>query len=459
MDMNDYKSRVEKVLTAQRLCFASGKTLDIHFRLNALRKLQISIQQHEQDVLEALYADLHKSPQEGYMTEVSMVLSEIKYHIRHLKKWMKPTKHTTPFYMFPSSSYTLFEPLGVVLIMSPWNYPFQLLLSPLVAAISAGNCVFLKPSPSSPHINAVIRQIVDEAFTSEHIAMMYGDAEQTMIVLNQKFDFIFFTGSPSFGKIVMQCAAQQLTPVVLELGGKSPCIIDKDCNINIAARRVVWGKLLNAGQTCIAPDYFLVHSDIEEIFVEALKKNITTMYGEDLSRCTYYPRIINDAAMNRLKGYLQDGDVAFGGDVNDAERYLGPTIIRNVKPNSKIMNEEIFGPIFPIFTFIRLDETIAYINAHPKPLALYYFGEKKVGWEVIRKTSSGGACINDVILHQVNNSLPFGGVGNSGMGKYHGRYGFEAFSNKRSIVKSLTAIDLILKYPPFKYFSLVKKIL
>ena len=208
MDMNDYKSRVEKVLTAQRLCFASGKTLDIHFRLNALRKLQISIQQHEQDVLEALYADLHKSPQEGYMTEVSMVLSEIKYHIRHLKKWMEPTKHRTPFYMLPSSSYTLFEPLGVVLIMSPWNYPFQLLLSPLVAAISAGNCVFLKPSPSSPHINAVIRQIVDEVFASEHIAMMDGDAEQTMIVLNQKFDFIFFTGSPSFGKIVMQCAAQ-----------------------------------------------------------------------------------------------------------------------------------------------------------------------------------------------------------------------------------------------------------
>ena len=343
--------------------------------------------------------------------------------------------------------------------MSPWNYPFQLLLSPLIAAVAAGNCVFLKPSPFSPHINAVIKKIVTEAFPTEYVAYMDGDADQTMMVLNEKFDFIFFTGSPSFGKVVMQCAANQLTPVVLELGGKSPCIIDQESHIDMAARRVVWGKLLNAGQTCIAPDYFFVHQSLEAQFIEALKSNIQKMYGIDLHTSPYYPRIINTRAIERLQTYLTNGELVYGGDVDVSDLYFSPTILRGITPQDTIMQEEIFGPIFPILTFNELDQVIEYVNSRPKPLAFYYFGNDKKGWEVIHKTSSGGACINDVIIHQVNDDLPFGGVGNSGIGKYHGKYGFDAFSNQRAIMKSSTIIDLILKYPPFKHFSIVKKIL
>ena len=458
-EIDDFKQAIQLSIQQQRNYFASSKTRNVDSRIQTLKLLASSIKKHEEEILQALQKDLNKSPQEGYMTEVSMILAEIRYHIRHLKKWAKPHKVSTPIYLLPSKSYKYFEPLGVVLILSPWNYPFQLLLSPLVGAISAGNCAILKPSSSSPNINLAIKTVITEVFPEDYVMMVDADREETLALLSEKFDFIFFTGSPKFGKEVMQCAAQNLTPLVLELGGKSPCIIDKESKINIAARRVVWGKLLNAGQTCIAPDYFFVHKSLEQPFIEALIQNIKEMYGDDLKTCPYYPRIINDSAMARLKTYLQDGKIEWGGDTDDTIRYFEPTILSGVSTDSDIMQTEIFGPIFPIMTFEDIEEVVTFVNSRPKPLAFYYFGESSKGWALIHRTSSGGACVNDVVIHQVNDNLPFGGVGNSGMGKYHGRYSFEAFSNERSIVHSATWIDIVLKYPPFKYFSIVKKVM
>ena len=373
--IDNFKQTVQTKIEQQRIYFASGKTHKVEARIEKLKLLASSIEKYEDEILAALQKDLNKSPQEGYMTEVSVVLSEIKYHIAHLKKWSKPKKVSTPFYLFPSKSYKYFEPLGVILILSPWNYPFQLLLSPLVGAISAGNCALLKPSSSCPNINLVINKIITEVFHEAYVLMINADREETLALLNEKFDFIFFTGSPKFGKEVMQCAAQNLTPLVLELGGKSPCIIDKEAKINLAAKRIVWGKLLNAGQTCIAPDHFFVHKSIEQSFIDALIQNIKSMYGEDLKSCPYYPRIINDSAMIRLKSYLQDGKIVWGGDTDDSTRYFEPTILQDVSIDSDIMQTEIFGPIFPILPFESIDEVISHVNSHPKPLAFYYFSE------------------------------------------------------------------------------------
>lgn len=458
-ELEKYSLSVQEVISGQGAFFATGKTRDIQFRINSLRRLYDAVCSYESEITDALYGDLHKSYQEGYLTEISIVLSEIKHHIKHLKRWAKPHRCKTPIHLWPSRSYTIAEPLGISLILSPWNYPFQLLLNPLIGALSAGNCAILKPSPQSPKTNEIVEKIVKEVFVPEYVCVVKGDSDQTKIILEQKFDFIFYTGSPIFAKEVLAAAAKHLTPVVLELGGKSPCIIDKESNLKLAAKRVVWGKFINAGQTCVAPDYILVHSSLESQLTELLKQYIIQTYGESATESPRYPHIINSTAFERLKSYLNDGNIAYGGYVNPNNRYFSPTILRNISPESEVMKSEIFGPILPILTFENVAQAVDFVNARPKPLALYYFGNRKVGEAILDKTSSGGACINDVLLHIANHNLPFGGVGNSGTGMYHGKYSFKTFSNEKAVVYSSARIDFNFKYIPFKYFSVIKRLL
>jgi aldehyde dehydrogenase (NAD+) len=446
-----------KQIALLRSFFAKHETKNIDFRLAQLRKLKQIVLENQQKIEHALWADLHKSPEEVYLTEISLVLSEIDFHIKHLKNWSKPTKVTTPLYMMPSSSKIIYEPLGLALILAPWNYPFQLLFNPLVGAISAGCCAILKPSPDTPHIAKLMEEMIGQNFDSQYICIVQGGKETNTILFAQKFDFIFFTGSPKVGKVVMKAASENLTPVVLELGGKSPCIVDADADIDIAAKRISWGKLINAGQTCIAPDYLFAHHSIKEELLTKIATNIKLMYGDNIKESRFYPRIVNDHAFERLTGLLKQGKIFIGGEVDAQERYISPTIIDDVAPDFLIMQEEIFGPILPVMTFTQIDEALDYINKNEKPLAFYYFGNNKNATDILAKTSSGGACINDILMHVANHHLPFGGVGNSGMGRYHGQESFLAFSNKRAVVSTPTWIDIPLKYVPFKYFKWIKK--
>jgi aldehyde dehydrogenase (NAD+) len=343
----------------------------------------------------------------------------------------------------------MYEPLGVALIIAPWNYPFQLLMNPLVGAISAGCCAVLKPSPYAPATAKVMEEMIAETFSSRYISVVQGNRETNTILLEQRFDLIFFTGSPDLAKKVMTAAAKYLTPLVLELGGKSPCIVDKDADISMAAKRIAWGKTINSGQTCIAPDYLFIHRSVKDLFIEKYKERINIMFGNDCKQSKYYPRIVNDKAMERLKKLMLDGNIVFGGEIDENERYIAPTLIDDVKPEYPVMQEEIFGPILPIMTFDDISQTTDYINAHEKPLALYYFGKNKTAKDILLKTTSGGGCINDTVMHVANHSLPFGGVGNSGMGKYHGKESFLTFSNKRAIVKSPLWFDMAVKYAPY----------
>lgn len=457
-EVEKYRLSVKEIISCQRRFYASGQTKSLQFRLNSLLRLYDAISVHESEILDALYGDLHKSNQEGYLTEVSIVLSEIKYHIKNLKRWAKPQRCKTPLHLWPCRSFTIAEPLGVTLVLSPWNYPFQLIINPLIGALSAGNCVILKPSPQSPKTNDIVKKIIAEVFVPEHVCLVNGDSEQTKILLEGQFDFIFYTGSPLFAKEVMLAAAKYLTPVVLELGGKSPCIVDRGSNLKLAAKRVVWGKFINAGQTCVAPDYILIHHSLESQFIELLKHYITEFYGQSTTESPLYPHIINQVAFERLKSYLSDGHIAHGGYTNSSNCYFSPTILCNISAESEVMKSEIFGPILPVLTYENLAEAIDFVNVRPKPLALYYFGPKKKGQEVLGKTSSGGACINDVLLHIANHHLPFGGVGNSGMGRYHGKYSFQTFSNEKAVVCSSTLVDFDFKYIPFRYFSVIKKL-
>lgn len=447
-----------KHLENQRTFFSTNQTKDIGFRLKQLRTLKQSIITNQEKIENALWEDLHKSPEEAYLTEISIVTGEIDNHIKHLKKWAKAKRVSTPIHLLPSSSKVIFEPLGVALIVAPWNYPFQLLINSLVGAISSGCCCVLKPSPYTPNIAKVMEEMIEESFAPEYICMVQGGRETNAILFNQRFDIIFFTGSPSLGKIVMKAAAQHLTPVVLELGGKSPCIVDADANLDVAAKRITWGKLINAGQTCIAPDYLFAHTSIKDELLDKIALNIKLMYGENIKESRFYPRIVNEQAMDRLELLMQQGEIHTGGKVDAKERFISPTIIDKVNPDFLVMQEEIFGPILPVMTFNDIDETITYINKNEKPLAFYYFGKNKNAKSVLEKTTSGGACVNDTLMHITNHNLPFGGVGNSGMGKYHGQESFLAFSNKRAVVTTPTWIDLPLKYVPFKYFKIIKKI-
>lgn len=453
------KDIIAQYIEKQRSFFASNKTKDIGFRLNQLNKLKKAILKNQSKIEKALWDDLHKSPEEAFLTEISIVLGEINKHIKHLKEWARPKSVSTPLHLLPSSSKIIYEPLGVSLIVSPWNYPFQLLINPLVGSISAGGCCVLKPAPDAPATAKVIQEMILETFESKYIAVVQGRRETNTILFNERFDFIFYTGSPNVGKIVMKAASQYLTPVVLELGGKSPCIVDADANIDVSAKRIAWGKMINAGQTCIAPDYIFAHKAIKDKLLKKIEENMAKMYGSNIKESRFYPRIVNEKAFDRLIKLMKQGNIVCGGEVDRQEKFIAPTILDNIDPNFLIMQEEIFGPLLPVMTFENVAEPIEFINQNEKPLAFYYFGKDKKAKEVLARTTSGGACINDTLMHIANHNLPFGGVGNSGMGKYHGYESFKAFSNERAIVKTPSWIDLPLKYAPFRYFWFVKKIL
>ncbi len=453
------QTTIESLVSKQHAFFLTNATKSLVFRKENLKKFKSVILRNEKRITDALWLDLHKSPEEVYLTEISIVLQELDNHLRHLKCWARPRRVATPLQLLPSSSRIHAEPLGTALIIAPWNYPFQLLLNPLVGAISSGCCAVLKPSPYTPNIAKLMEELVAEIFDPSYVAIVQGGRAVNSMLLEQRFDVIFFTGSPSLGKIVMKAAARFLTPVVLELGGKSPCVVDEGANIKMAARRIAWGKCINAGQTCIAPDYLFVHQSVKDQLIKELISAIEALYGKEIKKSRFYPRIVNDQAMERLQKLMLHGKIVFGGETDPAERFIAPTLIDGVQPQFPIMQEEIFGPLLPVMTFGKIEEVLTYVNENEKPLAFYYFGNSMEAREMILKTSSGGGCINDTLIHIANHHLPFGGVGNSGMGSYHGHISFLAFSHARAIVTSRRWIDLPFRYPPFKMFEFVKKII
>lgn len=440
----------EELIKEQRAFFNNRTTGDISFRKQSLTALQKAVRQYEKELSEALCKDLGKAPFESYMTEIGFILSEIRHTLKHLDKWTAAKRHKTPLFLFGSTSHTRPEPYGVVLILSPWNYPVQLLLAPLIGAIAAGNCAILKPSPRTVHTNHVLGKLISETFPTRYIAFLEADNRQTDNLLKQHFDYIFYTGGVAFGKRIMMAAAKNLTPVTLELGGKSPCIVDNDAHIQIAARRIVWGKYLNCGQTCVAPDYIFVHREVKDKLITALREEIERQYGKSPQESPDYPRIISQDRFYSLLLLLKQGHIVAGGKYDDKDLYIAPTVISGILPENRIMSEEIFGPILPLLDFDDIDNVIDYVNNQEKPLALYYFGQnKKKARYVLQNTSSGGACINDVVTHVANTHLPFGGVGNSGTGAYHGKYSFDTFSHTRSIVQSTTRFNIGMKFAPY----------
>lgn len=461
---NTSRERIAEICGAQKEYFRSGATLDIAFRKEMLKKLLSAMEKWETRLADALWTDLHKSYEEAYLTELSIVKGEIWTHIRNIDRWARRKKVRTPLKLFPSCTHLVKEPLGCSLIISPWNYPVQLLLNPLVGAISAGCTAVLKPSPYVPNVSRAIEEMIADTFNGQYVSVVQGNRDVNTALLDQRWDLIFFTGSPSLGKTVMAAASRSLTPVILELGGKSPCIIDKTADMKVTARRLAWGKTLNSGQTCIAPDYILIHKDIKEAFVKAFEEEVRNLHGEDIQADRHYVRMVNGKAFDRVTGYFKDGDIIYGGRYDAATRFIEPTLIENVPLDSPLMTEEIFGPVFPIITLDDSDKSfkdkvIEFVNNREKPLAFYYFGKESDGWEIIGRTSSGGGCINDVIMHIANENAPFGGVGNSGMGRYHDKDSFEAFSHTRTIVSTGTWIDLPFRYMPYRLFGLIKKIL
>jgi aldehyde dehydrogenase (NAD+) len=453
---------IHEILEKQRVFFGTHRTKNVDFRIEQLRELKTAILAYESKIREALYNDLHKSKAEAYSTEIGLCLREISYNTKHLKSWAKPLKVRSPIFFPLSKSFVLYEPYGIVFIIAPWNYPFQLIITPLIGAIAAGNCAVLKPSELSPSTAQVIQDMIEEHFREDYISVIQGDAEVAQKLLEQRFDYIFYTGSGFVGKIVMRAAAEHLTPLTLELGGKNPCIVDNDIDLEKTARRITWGKLVNTGQTCVAPDYLLVHNEVKENLVGRIKENVFEFYGDDIKRSIDYGRIINERHFNRLSEYLEEGDIIFGGDTDPSELYIAPTLIENVPIDAKVMQEEIFGPILPIIEYSNITETIAFVNKRPKPLALYIFSNNRnIQRRVLKETSSGGACINDVVIHVTSLNLPFGGVGRSGFGRYHGKASFELFSNKRSVMKQTALFDLKTRFPPSTEagFKMVKRLL
>lgn len=459
MIANTSNERISRLVAKQREYFNSHATLDIEFRLDALRKLRDAIKRYESDLMDALYSDLRKSNEEAFLTEFSIVYGEIATFLKNLRGWAAPSKKSSPITLFPSRSEVLTEPLGCALIIAPWNYPVQLLLNPLIGAIASGCTALLKPSPYTPHVAELLERLIAETFDESYIAVVQGNRDVNSALLAERYDIIFFTGSPSLGRVVMRAASENLTPVVLELGGKSPVVIDSSADVELAARRIAWGKTLNAGQTCIAPDYLLIHREIKESFIEAFKREVRRLHGDDVSQSPHYVRMINDKAFNRVSSYIDSAKVRYGGRVDATTRYIEPTLLDSPAMDSPVMQEEIFGPVLPMIDISSVDEAIAFINSREKPLALYVFGSKRIGERVFRHTSSGGGCINDVIMHVANGHIPFGGVGNSGMGRYHGRDSLYAFSHRRSVVVSPTWPDMPFRYAPYRWFKWVKRLL
>lgn len=452
-----------KIFNNEKEYYLSGETLSVKFRIEKLRLLKKVIKDNEEKLLSALKKDLNKSNFEGYVTEIGILYQEIDYAIKNVKKWAKREKKKTDIVYFPAKSYIYKQPYGVVLIISPFNYPIQLAFSPLIGAISAGNCAIIKPSEYAINSAVVIEEIINSTFDKRYINVIdpLGGKETVSELLSLKFDYIFFTGSVRVGKIVMEAASKNLIPVTLELGGKSPCIVDRDANIKLSAKRIVWGKYLNVGQTCVAPDYVYVHKAVKEELLKEMVKEIESEYGKDAKKSEDYARIIRKEEVKRLQGYLDEGEIYYGGEVDIEDRYISPTILTNIKENSKILEEEIFGPILPVYEFQDITEVIEYVNSKERPLALYYFSEDKNKIEtVLSSTTSGGVTINDTIIHVSSTHIPFGGVGNSGMGNYHGKASFDTFTHKKSVVKRSTLMEFSFRFPPYKdKLKLIKKLM
>ncbi|TCP66258.1 aldehyde dehydrogenase [Baia soyae] len=437
-----------ELLEAQQKHYHSGTTRTLSFRLEMLERLRSAVKQVESQLFTALQKDLGKNEYEAYLMEIGMVYKEISFAKKHLKSWMKPVRVANPITLFGAKSKIYSEPFGVSLIMAPWNYPVQLLLNPLIGSISAGNCSILKPSEYTPHVSQVLSQLIEGIFPKEYIAVVEGDVEASKALLELPFDHIFFTGSTSVGKVVMKAAAEHLTPVVLELGGKSPVIVEKDANLDLAARRIVWGKFSNSGQTCVAPDYLLVHEEVKSELIQLVRKHISIVYGNDPLTANNFGSIVSKRHFERLRDFLHDGEALVGGELDEDRLRISPTVLDQVPWDSPIMEDEIFGPILPVFTYQSLSECTKRIQNYAKPLALYLFTENKEKVEyILQNVSFGGGCVNDTVVHLSNIYLPFGGVQHSGQGAYHGKFSFDAFSHKKGIVHQTTLFDPSIRYP------------
>jgi len=442
--------QIEDLRKRQLSFFSSGKTRDIKFIRDALQNLENAIVKYDREIAAALKNDLNKSSFEAYATETGIVLHELRSQIRNFAKWVRPKRVRTPLFAMPSKSFIVPEPLGRVFIISPWNYPFNLPLVPLIGAVASGNVVILRQSRFSPATNSVIKKILGSGFKEEHVAIIDCDIETAEAAVRLRWDMIFFTGSTRVGRNIYSGAAKNLTPVVLELGGKSPVIVEEDASVSVAAKRIIWGKIINAGQTCIAPDYLFVNAKIKDALLKEMKSEIKKMYGENPVDNLDYPRIISEKAFDRLVTYIEKGKVIFGGRTNREKLFIEPTLLE-ATVSDKCMEDEIFGPVLPIIAFTDLAEPIRYINSKEKPLAVYFFSSnKKKQKQIIRETSSGACLMNDVIIHIANINLPFGGVGESGTGRYHGKESIRVFSNLKAVMKTSTKIDIPMKYPPFK---------
>lgn len=439
-----------QLLANQKDFFRSGKTKPVNFRIEKLKRLKQLLKEKEQEIIDAVYKDFKKPAFETFGTEIGLIIGEINYALKNLEKWIKPTRVPSSLVNFPSQNYILKEPYGSVLIISPWNYPVQLSLLPLVGAIAAGNTAIIKPSELTPYTSEILAELIAEYFDEEFVTVVNGGVETSSSLLELDFDYIFFTGSTRVGKIIMQSAAKRLIPVTLELGGKSPCVVDETADLEISAKRIAWGKFVNAGQTCVAPDYLLVKDEIRDKFTEHLKTAITSLYGEDPSKNDDYTRIVNTHHFERLSSFLNNGTLAFGGDTSPDHKYISPTVLTDITWGDPVMQDEIFGPILPVLTYSDLEDAVAQIRRAPRPLALYVFTKKdETEKYFLENISFGGGAINDTIAQLGNHHLSFGGVGSSGFGSYHGKASFDSFSHQKSIMKKGFMIDIPIRYAPY----------
>ncbi|MCQ6560095.1 aldehyde dehydrogenase [Paenibacillus mendelii] len=452
---------IEEIVKMQKQYYTSMETRSVSFRRAQLQRLKEAVKRSEEEILAALYKDLNKSDVEAFTSEVGLVYQEINLTLKRLKKWTKPKRVKTALTHIGSKGWLQPEPYGTVLIIAPWNYPFQLVMAPLIGAIAAGNTAVIKPSELTPHVSKIIAKLIGDFFAPSYLAVIEGGLEVSQSLLKQPVDYIFFTGSTGVGKVVMEAAAKQLIPVTLELGGKSPCIVHKDANVKLAAKRIVFGKFMNVGQTCIAPDYLYVHRSVKPELVQAIREAVELFYGTDPVQLDRYGKIVNGKHFNRLLAYLKDGSILYGGTYNESLHKIAPTLLDKVSWADSVMQDEIFGPILPILEYEDLQEVIHTINSHPKPLALYAFTDSpEIQERITSSISFGGGCINDTLMHIATPHLPFGGVGGSGMGSYHGEYSFQTFSHYKSILKQTNLFDLSFRYPSSKNkLGLIKRIM
>ncbi|MBS4173030.1 aldehyde dehydrogenase [Bacillus sp. FJAT-49736] len=445
--MENYHLLIKK----QKNFFLTNKTKDIEFRINALTRLRSAIIANEKELMAALKSDLNKSEFDAYSTEIGVVLEEIRFILRNLKSWIKPKKVKTPITHIGSKSYIYSEPYGVALIIAPWNYPFQLAIAPLIGAIAAGNCAVIKPSELTPSTSKLIASLINKIYPEEYVSVVLGGVETSTALLQEKADYIFFTGSVPVGRIIMEAAAKNLTPLTLELGGKSPCIVHEDAKLKLAAKRIAWGKFMNAGQTCIAPDYLYLHQNIKKEFLAHLKDAIMELYGLQPLQNEHFTHIVSEKHFSRLTSFLTNGEIRVGGNIDHEKLKIEPTVLTNISWEDPVMEDEIFGPILPVLEYTNLTDIINEIRKHPKPLSLYLFTESNyVQREILNNLSFGGGCVNDTVYHFASPYLPFGGVGNSGIGAYHGKGSFDTFSHQKSILKQTTLFDIPVRYPNVK---------